>query len=155
MNDSMITAAGLGAVTGLRSFQSLAWLSREYAGRRVPVGATALRRWLADDTVATVIGGLSVGELVADKVPGVPPRIQPGPLLGRAAIGGMVGALVAGRQDRVMGAAVGAAAAIVASFGGWLFRMEGARRTGLPDQALAVVEDTTAVLAARTLAARI
>ena len=154
MNDSMVTAAGLGAVTGLRSFQSVAWLSREYAHGRVPMGATALRRWLADDTVCTVVAALSVGELVADKVPGVPARIQPAPLMGRAAIGGAVGALVSGRDDRVLGAAVGAAAAIAASFGGWFLRTEAARRTRLPDAVFAVIEDAAAVIGARLLAER-
>ena len=152
MKDSVLMAAGLGGVTGMRSFQGLAWLSREYTDRRVPLRATALRRWLADDTVSVVLSGLALGELVADKVPGVPARIQPGPLMGRAAIGGLVGALVVGRKDRALGAAVGAGAAIVASFGGWLLRTEGARQTGLPDVVLALAEDAGAVVAARSLA---
>lgn len=155
MNDSLITAAGLGAVTGLRSMQGLVWTSRELTGRRVPFRATRLRKWLADETVSTVLSGLAVGELVADKLPGVPSRIAPGPLLGRAALGALVGALAAGRKGQAAGAAVGAVAAVAAAFAGWFLRSEAARATSLPDPSLALAEDAVAVVAARKLAQRL
>lgn len=152
MNDSLLTAAGLGAVTGLRSLQGLAWTSRELAGRRTRRRATRLERWLADDTVATILAGLAVGELVADKLPGVPARITPGPLLARAVIGALVGSVAAGRRDAAVGAAVGAAAAAAGAFTGWFLRTEIRRVTTLPDPAVAVVEDAAAVLGARRFA---
>lgn len=155
MRQSLRTAAGLGAVTGLRSMQGLAWTSHELADRRMGRGATELQQWLAADTVSIVLAGLALGELVADKLPVVPARVTPAPLVGRAVMGGVVGAAVGGRDDAWLCAAIGAGAAVLASYAGWLFRSEAARATRLPDPVLAIAEDTVAVLGARSLVERL
>ena len=132
MNDErLLRAAGLGAVTGLRSMTGLAATSRELAdrwwlGRR----ASRLEQWLADDTVAAGLTILAAGELIADKMPGVPDRVTPGPLLGRGAIGAVLGGIAAGPERRGLGALVGAAAALLSSYVGWLLRGEIGRATG-------------------------
>lgn len=152
MNDWIATAAGLGAVTGLRSMTGLAMVSRELSDRRrLPRHASRLEEWLAEDTVAVVLSGLALGELVADKLPGIPDRIAPAPLFGRGLIGAVVGAIAAGPDDRALGAAVGGGAALVASWLGWLLRGELSRATPLPDTALALAEDAMAIAAAREL----
>jgi uncharacterized membrane protein len=153
MNQDLTVAAGLGAVTGLRSMTGLAVLSRTYADRRVPWRASRLREWLARDAVANTVIALALGELVADKLPGVPDRIAPGPLFGRGLIGAVLGALVAGADQRAAGAAAGAATAIVAAYLGWFARREAGRATFLPDPVVALVEDGLAVTAARELTA--
>lgn len=155
MNESLLTAAGLGAVSGLRSMQGVAWVSQELAGRRFHFRATRLQRWLAEDTVSVVLAGLAVGEVVADKLPNVPPRIAPGPLLGRAALGAVVGAVAGGREQAIPGAAIGAGAAVLAAFAGWFLRSELSRARMLPDPALALVEDALAVVGARAMARRL
>lgn len=144
------TAAGLGAVSGMRSMTGLAMLSRELADRRrLPRNASQLQKWLADDTVAVTLSALALGEMVADKLPGIPDRISPGPLFGRALVGGIVGAAVADADQRPAGVLVGAAAAIAASWTAWFLRREAHRATMLPDAALALAEDAMAVTAAR------
>lgn len=151
--DQLGVAAGLGAVTGMRSLTGLAMVSRELSDRRrLPRHASRLEEWLAEDLVAIALSGLALGELVVDKVPGVPDRIRPSSLLGRGLIGSLLGAIAAGRDDRALGAAVGGAAAVVASFAAWFARAQAARITMLPDPALALAEDALALAAAREVA---
>lgn len=146
------TAAGLGAVTGMRGLMGLAMVSRELSDRRrLPRGASQLEAWLAEDMVAITLSALALGELVADKVPGIPDRINPGSLLGRGLVGGLLGAIAAGADDRAPGATVGVAAAVGVSFAAWLARREVGRITLLPDAALALAEDAVAIAAAREL----
>ncbi len=152
MNDTLWTAAGLGAVTGMRSMTGLAMLSRTYAEQRVPRRAGRLREWLARDLTANTLTALALGELVVDKLPGVPDRIAPGPLLGRAVMGGVIGALVADDHPAA-GIAAGAAGAVAAAFVGWALRREAGRVTFLPDLLVAVVEDALALTTARELTA--
>lgn len=156
MNGSLGSAAGLGAVTGLRSFTGAALLSRELSrrplSRRQRRRAGRVERWLAEPAVAKTLGVLAVGELIGDKLPGTPDRVSPGPLAGRGVIGAVLGAVVAGEDRRVEGAVIGAAAAMAAAFTGWWLRREAARATFLPDSAVAVAEDAVAVATARELA---
>lgn len=160
MNGSLGTAAGLGAVTGLRSLTGAALVARELSGRdgvsrwRTRRGPR-LERWLAEPAVARTLQVMAAGELLVDKLPGMPDRIAPASLAARAVIGGILGALVAGEDRRVEAGAVGAAAAVAASVAGWWLRREARRATYLPDAALAVAEDAVAVAAGRELAAEV
>ncbi len=154
---SLATAAGLGAVTGLRSMMGAAVAAHELSGRGLPRrrprhAAARLVRWLTRPAVARTLELLALGEVIADKLPGVPDRIAPGPLVGRAAIGGLLGS-VAGGDRRVAGSVVGAGSAVAAAFAGWWLRRAGARATYLPDGALAVAEDAVALGVGRRVAA--
>jgi uncharacterized membrane protein len=149
MSHSLRIAAGLGAVTGLRSMTGVAALSnhlsdRWWLGRH----ATRLERWLADDTVAVSVAAFAAGELLADKLPGIPDRVEPAPLLGRGVIGAALGALAAGPDDRLAGSLIGGAAAITGAYLGWFLRREAGRSTMIPDPIIALAEDALAVLAA-------
>lgn len=164
MNGSLGTAVGLGAVTGLRSMTGAALLARELASRggidgwRARLGSRhrpRLEQWLAEPAVARTLGVMAVGELLADKMPGVPDRVSPAPLLGRAVIGGLLGSIVVPHDRRAAGALAGAAGALAGAVAGWWLRREAARATDLPDVALAVAEDTVAVAAARELVAEV
>ena len=148
MTNRLLAAAGLGAVTGLRSFTGLAVASHELADR--PAGeADGLRRWLADDTVSYVLAGLAIGEIVGDKLGVFPDRVEPAYLPGKALYGAAVGAMAAGRRWWPVGAAIGAAAALGAAWVGFSVRKEAGWATGLPDPIIAVAEDAIAVAGAR------
>lgn len=158
MRASLGTAVGLGAVTGLRTFTGAALLARELSrrtSRRVwwARDTSRLEELLAEPAIARAIQVMAAGELIADKLPGMPDRITPGPLAGRALIGAILGALVVGEDRRAIGALAGGSAAVAATFAGWWLRREAARATYLPDAALALAEDALAVVVARELAA--
>lgn len=154
---SLATAAGLGAVTGLRSMMGAAVVARELSARDLPRRrprhpAARLERWLTQPAVARSLELLALGEIIADKLPGIPPRITTGPLVGRAVIAGVLG-LLAGGDRRMAGSVVGAGSAVAAAFAGWWARREGVRATYLPDAALAVAEDAVALGVGRRVAA--
>lgn len=90
----------LGALTGVRSMAGLTTLAATRGG--------ALRTGLLL---------LSAGEMVADKTPYIGNRTDALPLVGRAACGALVGALIASERDDdvVIGGLLGAAAAIAAT----------------------------------------
>jgi uncharacterized membrane protein len=152
--EELIAAVGLGAVTGLRSMTALALIARELSGRTLRRPAGRLQRWLARDRVAAAIGLLAVGEIIADKLPGLPDRIRPGPLGGRAGIAGLLGAMAVDR-GRLAGACTGAAAAVGAAHGGWWVRRELSRSTALPDPIIALLEDAVAIVTAGELVDRL
>lgn len=151
MKRSLMTAVGLGAVSGLRTAQALAWMSRELSHGRPSRDGSGLERWLSNDIVTFGIATAAAGELVADKLPNTPDRIRPAALLGRAVAGAIVGAVAAGRDRQVMGAAVGAGSAVASAYAGWLLRREVGRVTFLPDIAVAIAEDALAAALARRL----
>lgn len=152
MTRSLGTAAGLGAVSGLRSMQGLAWISRALAGRRPARGAGRVERLLSYDLVASALALAAAGELAFDKHPSAPDRTQASALLGRAAAGAAVGSVAAGRNRQLLGALTGAACALAGTYAGWFLRREAGRVTQLPDIALALAEDALAVSLAKRLA---
>ena len=157
MRKSLGTAAGLGAVTGLRTMTAAALVARELSQEERPrwrrPRRPRLERWLEEPAVARTLQVLAAGELIVDKLPGAPDRIAPPGLASRGIVGGLLGALCAGEDRRLAGAAVGAVAAVAAAFAGWWLRREAVRATYLPDAAIALAEDAVAVATARELAA--
>ncbi len=128
-------AAVLGTVTGARTF--------------LAPTALALRGRLGDGrpgkVAKLVLPALAAGELVADKLPMAPPRVEGPGLVGRVLSGAFSGRV----SDGARGARVGAAFALAATYPSQVVRSRMGRRTQLPDPACAVPED----LLAATLAA--
>jgi len=87
----------LGAITGMRTTAGAATLAYEHGG-----------------TVGKLFALLAAGEMIADKLPFVGDRIDPGPLAGRALMGAAVGAAVAyeDHDNLVVGGLIGAATAV-------------------------------------------
>ncbi|MEV4640494.1 hypothetical protein AB0J80_24435 [Actinoplanes sp. NPDC049548] len=126
--DVLLRAAVLGASAGARSATPLAALAGD-GGRFV--------------RVLTVLA--AGGELVVDKLPGTPSRLQPGPLAGRLVLGAVAGGWYARRRGRsvILPAVTAAAAAAGSSWAGARWRSVAARR-GLAVPA-ALAEDGVAV----------
>ncbi len=151
MTRSVGTAAGLGAVSGLRSMQGLAWVSRSLAEGRPAQGAGSLERFLAHDLVARALALAAAGELAADKHPSTPARIAPVALFGRVAAGAAVGSVAAGRNRQLLGALTGAGCAVAGTYAAWFLRRGAGRIPLLPDMAIALAEDALAISLARRL----
>ena len=144
-------AAALGFVAGLRSQMPLAALS--LAMVRGGRGG-----FLGNRFVASGLCLAALGEMVGDKLPVTPSRLQPGSLGGRLMFGTLAAALLSRQMSSpaVFGATLGASGALVGSYAGYHSRASLTRVTGAPDAVWAVAEDTVAaglgILAARTLA---
>jgi uncharacterized membrane protein len=120
-------AALLGAATGMRTCSG--------------VGALALRRRLGGPRIRLAIITSAAGELVVDKLPGVPPRIQPPQLAGRVGVGAFAGHRVAG----LPGAAAGAAAGLASAFVTYHARRLLSERLPVPDPVVGAAEDVLAL----------
>jgi uncharacterized membrane protein len=131
----------LAAATGARSMTGVAATARRVGALAPAVTAPQPARFLADPRVADGLTALAAMELAADKLPGIPNRTDPGPLLGRVIGGGLIGATIAAvaGRDRAVGALVGGAAAIAGAHVGFALRRELSQLVPAPLAAL--VED--------------
>ncbi len=131
-------SAGIGAVAGLRTFTAPA-ATLESGG----------------NVWAGLVVALAAGELVADKLPFTPSRLQPGGLIARIVSGGLCGGELAVRSaaSRLVGTIAGAAAAVGSAWIGASIRTSVARLGKVPDFPLALVEDGIAIVAARAAVA--
>jgi uncharacterized membrane protein len=123
-------ALGLGFVSGLRAAL-----------------APALVAEIAPPKVKLVFRLLSVGELIADKLPKTPSRIDPGPLTGRIVSGAAVGYVLCRHAGKSvwLGALLGGAAAVAGSYGGYYGRKMLGEKLHLPDPIVALAEDALGV----------
>ena len=98
---------------------------------------------LGSPSVSTALRLFEIGELIVDKVPVVPSRTSPLPLLGRAASGALVGAALfaSGGRQTMTGGVLGAVSAVVAAYATERLRLQIAERLGLPDFVVALSED--------------
>lgn len=147
----LLRCAELGAASGLRSMAAISQTSRWLAGsaERRPEGAAAdilSRSW-----VSALLQLAAIGEMAADKLPFIPDRIAPGPLLGRAAAGAVAGGVLArrSRESGALGALLGGIGAVVAAHAGFHVRRALTRGAGLPDLPVALGEDVLAIAIAR------
>lgn len=139
-------AALLGFVAGMRSQLPLALLARSApgacggaAGLVVRQLHTPVARWL------TALAAL--GELIGDKLPMTPSRLDPGPLAGRFLFGGVAGGILARKAgcSTAAGALLGAAGAGIGAFTGYHLRAALATSSPAPDPLLGAAEDGIAL----------
>ena len=146
----------MGLVGGQRALTPLATVAVASACGWLPAdnGAPALLRrpLVAAGTVA-----LAIGEMVGDKRKTSPDRIVAIGLAARFVTSAIAGASLATRRQRWLGAAVGGATAVLASFPGWRARIASMSRfgqtpTGLAED-LAVVASAVGILRRSTASA--
>jgi uncharacterized membrane protein len=125
-------SVAIGAATGGRSFSGIAAVSLSSA-RDEPLG---------NPLVKVIVGLLAVGELVLDKSPKAPSRVDPPGLAGRMIFGGASAGLLARRRSTapIAQIVVGTAAALSAAFAGHWARSRLAARFGA-DLPGALIED--------------
>ena len=140
----------LGIVTGMRSQLGLAMLAWSEPGSGRDTRALRLLRSTPGRQLA---GAGAAAELVVDKLPSTPSRLQPPALAVRVFAGAGVGALAANSTDRrTVGTAslLGAAGAVAGSFAGAYYRKLAPARTHTPDLPWALGEDAVAAGLAAT-----
>lgn len=138
----------LGAVAGMRSMAPLAAVSRRLSQGAVEAEGVA-QRALARPQVARALTLAAAGELVADKMPFIPARIDPLPLAGRIVSGGLAAwaATSRARGSRAGAALVGACAAAATTFLAYHLRVS-LDREGAPALLVALAEDVAMLEAA-------
>jgi uncharacterized membrane protein len=153
LNYVFVLALAIGIVAGLRSLTApavvawgahLSWLNL-HGSPFAFMGSTA---------AVAIFSLLAIGELVADKLPTIPKRTAPAPLMTRVVTGGLCGACLcaAAGQSLIAGALLGGIGGIVGAFLGYGIR----RRLDLhiKDLVVAICEDVVAVGLALFLVSR-
>ena len=152
-SSSLGRTAGLAALSGARSIMGLALLSgqlRKHPSRRL--GRSRLG-FMQSSRTAEVLALLAAGELIGDKLPGVPDRISSPALIGRALSGALIGATLSAwqRQSRGTGVLIGVVSAMVGAYATYHLRKRLGQSTGFPDPVWAVLEDTFVITLGRRL----
>jgi len=144
---------GIGFVSGLRSMLGPTLVSERVAQRQPRALKHSPLHFMADPKATTALKVLAAGELVADKLPGMPDRIAPLPLAGRAASGALAGATIHAARGRspVTGAIMGGLAAVAGAYVGFALRMALIQRVGAPNSVAGMVEDAAALALTGTL----
>jgi uncharacterized membrane protein len=134
----------IGMVCGLRSMTAPAvvcWGAR--------LGWLRLAGWpvafLAHPVSLVIFTLFAIGEIIADKLPKIPRRTEPGPLVVRIVFGALCAAALAISSHAKVSipAMLGAIGAVAGSYGGYNYRRMAAGK--IPDFAAALLEDLIAV----------
>lgn len=142
----LLLGFAIGMCAGLRSMTPpavVAWAARY----RWPHLQQSHLAFVAAPVTPYVLTALACAELIADKLPFIPSRLAPGPLTGRILAGGLCGAVLcaAAHQSPAAGALAGGMGGVAGAFAGYHVRRELVTRLGLPDVAVALIEDVVAV----------
>lgn len=146
MNDNkknlLLRASILGIMSGMRATSGVATLSRHAVIQPDGFAKTVFKP-LASPGISRLITLGQIGEIVVDKLPFLPSRTEPQPLIGRMFAGGVSGAatLREAGQPAVLGVLIGASSALVGSYAFYLLRRETGKALHLPDPVVAVAED--------------
>lgn len=134
----------LGLAGGQRTFTPPAAITIAAASSGLGLEGTPLAllnsRW-----TGLLFGAAAAGEYVMDKQPGIPARIAPAGLAGRAVGGALSGAAAAQPGKAWLAAGVGAAGAIAGAYVSYRVRMTLARALGR-DRPVAFAEDALALV---------
>ena len=96
---------------------------------------------------AIVFTAMALGELIADKLPGIPSRKSPGPFAWRVVVGGFCGRALcaAAGESQAVGFVLGALGGVAGTLGGYEARTRLVRALEVPDYVVALAEDAVAV----------
>ena len=144
MNYIFLLALGIGIVAGLRSLTAPAVVAWGATLGWLNLHGSPLA-FMGSTTAVAIFSLLALGELIADKLPTIPKRTAPAPLIARVITGGLCGACLCApaAKSLVVGTLFGGVGAIVGAFLGYGIR----RRLDLhiKDLLVALCEDAVAI----------
>lgn len=147
MENKLYKALAFGVLAGMRSLAAPMLLSHFLSkNENSPLQNTPLR-FLGNGTVALALKGLAASEMAGDKIPNAPDRIKAPSLLMRGASGALVGAAVYMMDNgkALEGAAIGAAAAVGATYGSFYLRRYLSGHTSFADPVFGALEDALVI----------
>jgi uncharacterized membrane protein len=143
----------IGGISGLRSLTGIAIITIVAQPAWPHLGWLHLSgtglSFLAKPAAMYIFALLALCELIADKLPFTPPRIQPGPLAFRFLVSGFCGSAlaVAAGQPWIFPAAIAGVSAVPGACAGYWLRRSITSR-GIKDLPVALLEDASAILLA-------
>lgn len=153
LNYVFLLAFGIGIVAGLRSLTAPAVVAWGAHLSWLNLDGTPLA-FMGSTTAVAIFSLLAIAELVADKLPMIPKRTAPAPLIGRIITGGLCGACLCAAEAKLLfvGTLLGGIGGVIGAFLGYNIR----RRLDLhvKDTVVAVCEDVVALGLALFLVSR-
>ena len=146
-----------GFVVGLRSQTIFAAIARAAGRGRFARDAGPPIGWLRSPLTGRLATLSAAGELVVDKLPCTPSRLDPLPFAGRLGFGALAGG-IAGRETGLgwpAGALLGAAGSAGGSIAGYWARKRVTQAFDLPDLPVALVEDAVTIALANAVVGRL
>jgi uncharacterized membrane protein len=140
----------LGLANGQRTFTPPAAVTIAAAGSGLGLQGTPLS-FLTSKWTGMIMSAAAIGEYIADKQPGIPDRISPPGLAGRAIGGALSGAAAARPGRALLAAGIGAAGALAGAYISYRARAALAKAIGR-DTPVAFAEDAMALLGSAALA---
>ena len=146
MTTLVLLAFFLGAVAGLRTMMAPALVCWGAHFGWLSLAHTPLA-FLASPISLGIFSLLAIGELIGDKLPKTPSRLDVFPLIARSISGALSGAALAATAGATLavGAVAGIAGALAGAFAGYSVRRALTARAGLPDLPVALLEDLVAI----------
>jgi uncharacterized membrane protein len=151
MRDFLL-AAGLGALAGVRAALPNALLGRA-SNRRGASRRGKVAGLLGSGLGTRVLTVAGLAELVGDKLPGIPARVDISPRLARIGSGGMAAALLGHQRPKDMAllALVGGATAALSTVLSYRLRKRAISRWGMSSASSGLLEDVLVLGAAAAL----
>jgi uncharacterized membrane protein len=109
-------AVGLGVLVAMRSMTLPAIISDYLSEHPAQVNDNLFVNLLTTREIALLTKGMMVGELIFDKLPFTPDRIETLPLLGRVFVAASLAAILSQPGKRISSAILAAISAVVASY---------------------------------------
>lgn len=150
----LAVAVGLGALAGVRATLPNALLGRASAGRgRRRGNGRGKKSWLGSLLGSRLMTGAGLLELVGDKLPGAPDRVEASPQLARIGSGGLAAAALGRPRPASMAmlALVGGATAALSTALSYRLRRRAIQRWGLSSPSSGLIEDVVVLAAAAAL----
>ncbi len=134
----------LGIVSGMRTTAGLFFLPSLVSRHEA---TTALVRFFKKRPVGVALGIMGASELVIDKLPQTPSRIQKGGVAARAVAAAICGAAIYQSENKkaTTGAMVASVAAIASAYTFYYLRKKLGEKTGIPDPYIGAAEDALAI----------
>jgi uncharacterized membrane protein len=137
----------MGVAAGMRSMASPAIVGQLAKAGLVPEGGASPFGFLGRPGTTKTMAVLAIGEIIADKFPFMPKRTDKPAVFTRALSGAVSGAAICSAKKRSMwmGALLGAAGAIGATYGAYELRKWAGEHFDVPDGVIAIAEDALVV----------
>jgi len=147
-----VLAIGIGAVAGLRPMTAPAVMACALKRRWMRPGDSPFSR-IISASASKRIAKLAISELIADKLPFTPSRLNAAPLASRVMSGAICGASIHGTVKRPLaeGAVLGGLGALAGAVGGYHLRER--LKRNMPDFAGALLEDALALAGSAVIVA--
>jgi uncharacterized membrane protein len=147
MPGTYFKAICMGVVAGMRSMSAPAFTSDYLVRQNSETLANSPFGLMGSTRAANVLKVAAMGELVFDKLPGVPARVSTGPLVARILSGALCGASLCTVEGKRVesGAIAGGLAAIGSAYAFYHLRREIGEGTNVPDAVLGLAEDAIVI----------